>query len=83
MSCILFAAKGFEIVPIAPNAIQYIQQIFLTASGSNQSATGVWIDGRMEGGITIANLTGKVVLGTNAGGKIIESTSGDVYNYIS
>ena len=74
---------AFEIVPIAPNAIQYIQQIFLTDDGSNDSITGLLLDGRTDGGITITNLTGKIVLGTNSDGKIIASTSEDIYNLIS
>jgi hypothetical protein len=35
------------------------------------------------GGVTITNLTGKVVLGTDGNGKIMESSGFDVYNYIS
>ena len=83
VSCVLFIAKSFDIAPIVPNAVQYIQQIFLTTDGSNQSSTGIVLDGTNGGGITIANLPSKSVLGTDSEGKIIGSISGDVYNLIS
>lgn len=83
MSCIFFVTRAFNITAIAPNAIQYIQQIFLTASGDNVSATGVILDGRASGGITIKNLTSAVILATDSNGKIIASSSGGVYNLIS
>ena len=82
MSCILFIARAFEVGVIAPNAVQYIQKVFLTNDGSNASTTGVIVDGTTNGGITITNLPSKPVLGTDTNGKIIASTSGDVYNYI-
>jgi len=45
MSCVMFMARAFEIVPTSTNAVQYIKSIFLTASGDNQSATGIILDG--------------------------------------
>ena len=83
MSCILFMANAFEIWVVAPNAFQYIQKIFLTNSGDNTSATGIILDGTTAGGITITNLTGIRVLGTDSNGKLIAQTSGIVYNLIS
>jgi len=44
MSCIFFAARAFEIVPVAQNTISYLQQIFLTASGDNHSDVGIILD---------------------------------------
>ena len=78
-----FVAHAFEIVPIATNTIQYIKEIFLTASGDNQSPLGIRLDGSNEWGITITNLTSALVLGTDSNGKIIASTSGSIYGLIS
>jgi len=75
--------RAFDIVPIAANTIQYIQKVFLTTSGDNQSAVGIALDGTPTGGITISNLSSKAVLGTDSDGKITEAASGDVYNLIS
>jgi hypothetical protein len=76
-------AQAFDIDPNLNNAIQYINQIFLTEDGSNTTPTTVIVDGSAGGGITITNLTGKEVLGTDNNGKIIGSTATGVYNYIS
>ena len=83
MSCVMFMARAFEIVPSAPNVIQYIQQIFLTKNWDNKSDLGIILDWRSTGGITIMNLTSAIVLGTDSSGKIIRSTSGSIYNFIS
>jgi len=82
-SCVLLVTRAFDIVPIAANTIQYIQKVFLTTSGDNQSAVGIALDGTPTGGITISNLSSKAVLGTDSDGKITEAASGDVYNLIS
>jgi len=82
MSAVLFVARAFDIGVIMPNAVQYIQKVFLTSDGSNSWTTGITLDGTTNGGITITNLPSKPVLGTDANGKLIASTSGDVYNYI-
>ena len=88
LSWVFFVTTAFNIAPIAPNAIQYIKTIFLTTDGSNASATGIilewsWGDGRFKNSVTINNLPNVVVVGTNASGKLISSTSGAVYNFIS
>jgi len=88
MSCILLVTKAFEISPSTTNAIQYIKTIFLTNDGSNTSGTGImlewsWGDGRFRNSVTVNNLANTIVIGTNASGKLISSTSGAVYNYIS
>ena len=82
MSVVLFVARAFDVGVIMPNAVQYIQKVFLTSDGSNSWTTGITLDGTTNGGITITNLPSKPVLGTDANGKLIASTSGDVYNYI-
>jgi hypothetical protein len=68
--------QAFDINPNLNNAIQYIQQIFLTSDGSNSptATTGLILDGTSTGGIWITNLTGEIVLGTDSSGKIIGST---------
>jgi hypothetical protein len=43
-SCVIFATKAFNITPITSNAIIYIRDIFLTASGNNNSATGIKLE---------------------------------------
>jgi len=83
LSWVLFVTTAFNIVPIAPNAIQYIKTIFLTNDGGNTSATGIILDGSLTWGITITNLTGRVVLWTDVDGKISSSTAQNIYNYIS
>jgi len=88
LSWVFFVTNAFTIAPIAPNAIQYIKTIFLTRDGSNTSATGIileWLsgDGRFRNSVTVNNLPDAIVVGTNASGKLIYSTSGAVYNYIS
>ena len=88
ISCVFFITTAFEISPIATNAIIYIKTIFLTTSGSNASATGIileWSGGnaRFKGSMTIDSLPNIVVLGTNGSGKLLASTSGAVYNFIS
>ncbi|MEI6118649.1 MAG: hypothetical protein WCP92_05495 [bacterium] len=45
MSCIIVVTNAFDITPSTINAVQYIQSIFLTASGNNTSATGIYLDG--------------------------------------
>jgi hypothetical protein len=62
MSCIFFIARAFDVVPIAPNAIQYIQQIFLTNDGSNSplAITGIILDGTSGD----AYFAGNVSIGT-------------------
>lgn len=87
-SAVMLMTQAFNIVPISPNVIQYIKTIFLTTDGSNTSATGIilewsWGDGRFKNSITVNNLPIAVVVGTNASGKLIASTSGAVYNFIS
>ncbi|MEI6673477.1 MAG: hypothetical protein WCL02_09685 [bacterium] len=62
MSCILFIARAFDIVPVVPNAVQYISKVFLTNDGSNTSATGIILDGTTNGGVTITNLPNKIIL---------------------
>jgi hypothetical protein len=76
-------AQAFEIDSSLDNAIQYINQIFLTEDGSNTTTTGIILDGATTGGITITNLPSEVVLGTDGNGKIIGSSATGVYNYIS
>jgi len=58
MSCILFIAKGFNIVPIAPNTIQYIWKIFLTSDGTNTTTTGISLDGANGNGYFAGTITG-------------------------
>lgn len=58
MSCILFIANAFDIVPTAPNAVQYIGKIFLTLNGDNQSATGISLDGATGNGSFAGTITG-------------------------
>jgi len=48
MSLVLFAAKAFEITPIATNFQQVIQKIILTHNGSIFGTTGVVIDGAQK-----------------------------------
>jgi hypothetical protein len=76
-------AQVFNIDTSIDNAIQYIQQIFLTEDGSNTSPTTIILDGTTGGGITITNLPNEVVLGTDSSGKIIGSDASSVYDYIS
>ncbi len=83
MSCILFVARAFEIVPVATNTVQYIKSIFLTASGDYNSTVGIRLDGWSTGGITITNLANTIVLGADSDGKLTGATSGDIYNFIS
>ena len=83
MSCLLFVARAFEIVPIANNTVQYIKSIFLTSSGDNNSTVGIRLDGGSTGGITITNLTSAIVLGTDGSGKIVASTATGLYNFMS
>jgi len=85
---IVFTTTAFNITPSVPNAIQYIKTIFLTSNGSNTSSTGIILDGSggtawFSGDVTLNSLPNAVVLGTDGSGKIIYSTSGDVYNFIS
>ena len=82
MSVVLFVARAFDVGVIMPNAVQYIQKVFLTSDGSNTTTTGIMLDGTTNGGITITNLPSQVVLWTDANGKIIGSTSQNVYNFI-
>ena len=83
MSAVMLMTSAFDIGVIAPNAVQYIQKVFLTNDGSNSWVTGIILDGSTNGGITINNLTGKVVLWTDANGKLVGKTSGDIYNLIA
>lgn len=57
----LFATRAFNIVPIAPNAVQYIQSIFLTTDGSNvPGSERITLDGTNGNGY----FAGKVGIGT-------------------
>jgi hypothetical protein len=49
--------QAFDINPSLNNAVQYIQQIFLTTDGSNTSATGISLDGT-NGDIKALNTLG-------------------------
>ena len=62
MSVVLFVARAFDVGVIMPNAVQYIQKVFLTSDGSNTTTTGIMLDGTTNGGITITNLPSQVVL---------------------
>ena len=83
MSAVLFIARAFDVGVIAPNAVQYIQSVFLTSDGSNSWTTGIILDGTTNGWITITNLPSKSVLGTDANGKITGSSASVIYNLIS
>ncbi len=83
MSAVLFVARAFDVGVIMPNAVQYIQKVFLTSDGSNGGTTGIMLDGTTNGWITITNLPSKPVLGTDANGKITGSSASVVYNLIS
>ncbi|MEI7563390.1 MAG: hypothetical protein WCJ39_07255 [bacterium] len=44
MSCVLMT-QAFEINTSLQNAVQYIQQIFLTSNGNTSGTTGIILDG--------------------------------------
>ena len=44
MSCVMFMARAFEIVPITNNTVQFIRSIFLTADGDNLSEVGIRLE---------------------------------------
>ena len=74
-SCVILATQAFNINSSLVNATEYIQQIILTADGSNLSTTGIILDGTPAGGITITTIPNALVLGTDPDGKIIASTA--------
>ena len=49
MSAVLFVARAFDVGVIMPNAVQYIQKVFLTSDGSNGGTTGIILDGTTNG----------------------------------
>ena len=59
-SCVLFITNGFDITPIAKNAVEYIQSIFLTTDGSNTTPTTISLDGA-NGTITASTVSGSIV----------------------
>gem|GEM_PF-1539740 len=88
MSCILFMVRAFEIKTAQKNTAILVRDIILTLDGNSTSATGVYINGAsgtawFKGDVTMDSLLNFAVLGTNASGKLIASTSGAVYNFIS
>lgn len=88
LSWVFFVTTAFEIIPIAPNTINFLKTIFLTSNGSNTSATGIILEwsgghGRFQWSVTVESLSNVGIVGTNASGKFIASTSGTVYNLIS
>ena len=83
ISGIFLITQAFDITTSLSNAVQYVRQIILTVDGSSNSPAKIILDGTTGGGITLTDLTGKVVLGTDTTGMIIASSSGDVFNYIS
>jgi len=88
LSWVFFVTMAFEIVPIAPNSINFLKTIFLTSNWSNTATTGIVLEwsggnGWFKWSLTIDSLPNVVVLGTNASGKLIASTSGAIYNFIS
>ena len=87
-TCITLMTNALEINTRLENVVQYIHQIFLTSDGSNSGTTGIILDGSggnawFQWDITMNGLTGLAVLGTDASGKFISSTSGIIYNLIS
>ena len=83
ISAVYFASAYTSINTALTNATQYIQNIILTTNGNQDGVTGIVLDGTTGGGISISNLMNALVLGTDGNGKIIKSTSGTLYNFIS
>lgn len=83
ISAVYFASAYTSINTMLTNATQYIQKIILTSNGNQNGMTGIILDGTLNGGITIANLMNALVLSTDSNGKIIASTSGNLYGFIS
>ena len=88
VSGIFFVTTAFEIVPLAPNTVSFIKTMFLTSNGSNVSTMGIileWLGGYgwFQWSVTVDSLRNAVVVGTDGSGKLIASTSGNIYNFIS
>ncbi|HBB04742.1 TPA: hypothetical protein DCZ39_07810 [Patescibacteria group bacterium] len=83
ISAVYFASAYTSINTTLTNATQYIQKILLTSNGNQDGTTGIILDGTTGGGVTISNLISAIALGTDSNGKIIASTSGNLYGFIS
>ena len=88
ISWMFFVTTAFEIVPIAPNAVSFIKTIFLTNNGSNVSPMGIileWLGGHgwFQWSVTVDSLRNAAIVSTDGSGKLIASTSGNIYNFIS
>ncbi|MEI7918770.1 MAG: hypothetical protein WCH65_00725 [bacterium] len=74
----LFAVRAFDITPSIPNAVQYIQQIFLTSDGGNgtPSITLNGINGSIQStSVTATTINGTTVNGTNVIATTISGTN--------
>jgi len=75
-SCVLFVARAFDITPSVPNAVQYIQKVFLTTSGGNIPGTErIILDGTNGNGTFVWSVTANTVNGTTVNGTTISGTN--------
>lgn len=75
-SCVLFVARAFDITPSVPNAVQYIQQIFLTTSGANTPGTNrISLDGINGNGTFSGTVSANTISGTNIKGTTITGST--------
>lgn len=80
MSCVLFAARAFEIEPIVNNAIQYIGTIYLNQEGNSANPAKITLSGAngngyFDGTVKATTVNGITLSGTNIKGTIITGST--------
>jgi len=79
MSCVMFAARAFEIEPMVNNAIQWIGTIYLNQEGNSANPAKITLSGAngngyFDGTVKATTIQGTTVSGTNIKGTTITGT---------
>lgn len=77
ISCVLFMAKAFEVIPSMTNTMMYIKNIILTTDGSNtSSSTRITLDGSLGNGNFSGAVSATTVSANTISGTIVHGTTG-------